>query len=86
MPVAVNIVEDYRLLVGKAVCSLESKISILHKCEECPGKTSLEESLLRVFEALNPEGTVEFEQWVQTDRATLEARQMSVNFIEQAQE
>jgi hypothetical protein len=38
MLAASPIMEDYKAVIGKTVCSLESRYCTLHQCENCPGK------------------------------------------------
>ena len=72
------IVEDYKVLIQKTVCNIESKSCMLHRCEQCPGKAGLEAYLDTVYEDVDPEEIVEFQQWVQTDRTSLESKLMLV--------
>lgn len=76
--------EDYKILIEKTVCSLESKDCMLHRCEECPGEEGLKQFLANIFEDCDPEDVIEFKQWVHTDRDTLDTKQLTTeDFIEE---
>ncbi len=64
---ATSIKEDYKVILQKVVCNIESKDCMLHRCQDCPGREVLENYLASVFEDCSPEDTFEFKQWVYTD-------------------
>lgn len=67
---------DYKVLMGTTVCELESKECMLHRCDKCPGKEGVTAYMANAFSKLDPEQQIEFKQWIFTDRATIEARQL----------
>lgn len=73
-----SITEDYKELIGKTVCDLNSRDCMLRRCDNCPGEEPLHEYLVQIFEDSDPEATIEFKQWIQTDRANLISNQLSV--------
>lgn len=73
-----NIVGDYKTLIKRCVCDMESKECMLHRCEECPGEGALKEYLADFYKDNNPEEIIEFKQWLQTDRHTLDRKQLSI--------
>lgn len=77
------IIEDYKDLISKTVCSLESKEYMLHRCESSPGKEELERFLEKIFEDNDPDDIIMFKQWVHTDRDTLDTKRLTTeDFIE----
>ncbi len=69
---------DYKSLMAKTVCSLESKDCMLHRCDTCPGEEALEEFLLSAVGDFDPEETISFKQWVHTDREALITKQLPI--------
>ena len=70
----VGIKITYHDLLEQLVCSIDSKLCLLHRCANCPGTTGLE-----TFLESKPEGTIlendefiVYKQWISTDRTTLE--------------
>ena len=43
---ALNIPESYKVLMSKLVCSLDSRICMIHRCENCPGNDNLRKFLI----------------------------------------
>ena len=63
---------DYHELYKFIVCDMQNKECMLHQCTQCPKNTSkLEEKLFELIGKLEKEGTIEFNQWVTTDRSDL---------------
>ncbi|KAG8230551.1 hypothetical protein J437_LFUL008374 [Ladona fulva] len=76
-------IEDYNLLMGKVVCDLDTKDCMLQRCKSCPGEEALIDHLEEILEDRDMNETIEFKQWVHTDREPLETNVPSVeNFIE----
>lgn len=71
-----TIKDDYKCLIQKTVCNLESKECMLHRCEDCPGEDGLKEFLAETFKDSDPEELIEFKQWIHTDRDTLDTKQL----------
>lgn len=64
--------DDYKSLMRKIVCSLDSKDCMLQRCESCPGKEALEKYVCDVFDEFDPADQISFKQhWIHTDRHTL---------------
>ena len=79
-PVAV----DYRCLVEKMVCSIESEECMLHRCDKCPGTEMLKANLEEQFKDFQSEDTITFKQWINTYRETLESLQLPAeDFIDE---
>ena len=70
--------------MSKHVCSLNSKLYMMHRCPSCPNKDSLVshlEDLCDVDSSADEE--IRFKQWISTDRTTLHDCCMPVpDFIE----
>lgn len=67
---------DYKMLMSKIVCDVNSRDCMLHKCAKCPGKDALKTFLEQLVgidtdEAVDADEPVTFKQWVNTDRTTL---------------
>ena len=76
-----DIKEDYKLLMEKAVCDLNAKDCMLQRCQNCPGEEALIAYLEEIFK--DWEESIEFKQWVQTNREALETSILTVeNLIE----
>lgn len=84
MLAATSIKDDYKELMDKTVCSLESKNCMLQRCEKCPGKGGLETYLSNMFKDYDPDELIQYKQWIHTDRDTLETHQKAAeDFIEE---
>ena len=55
---------------------MDSKDCMLHRCEMCPGVEPLQTFLNDAFKDCDSVETIEFKQWVHTDRDTLDMRQL----------
>ncbi|XP_047133454.1 uncharacterized protein LOC124811601 [Hydra vulgaris] len=63
---------DYHKLYKFIVCDMQNKECMLHRCTQCPKNTSkLEENLFKLIGQFEEEDTIEFNQWVTTDRSDL---------------
>ena len=73
MLLGANIGINYRTLLEKTVCNLEAKDCMLHKCELCPGGKAVEDYLSTIFAetGTDAEDSIEFKQWVYSDRENL---------------
>lgn len=68
---------DYKDLLAKVVCSVEDMNCMLHRCEDCPGKTAVVNHLMQLLtEKYDDTDTITFKQWVHTDRTSLITQQM----------
>ena len=57
-------------LMASAVCSIENKPFMFHKCEKCPGKGRIEKKL---NELVGDSGNdITYKQWLKTDMCSLE--------------
>ena len=74
----------YHDLIAKMVCSVDSKLCMLHRCSKCPGRNSLQEYFqCKLDSAIFDEMMIHFKHWVSTDRTTLEERIMpTTDFLE----
>ena len=59
---------NYKLLISKVVCNPDSKICMVHRCSNCPGKDALHQYLQEVPHSSDQ---ITFQQWVSTDRTTM---------------
>jgi hypothetical protein len=67
-PINVTYQELYNLIV----CDSENKECMVHRCANCPDNTSkLEEKIYELIGDYEEGDTIEFNQWVTTDRAEL---------------
>ena len=65
----------YHDLLEKIVCSIDSKLCMLHQCDECPGTYGLQQYLKsKPEDAILQDEVVNFKYWISTDRTTLEER------------
>ena len=64
----------YHELMEKLVCSVDSKICMLHRCPSCPGSESLFHFLYEAckLDKVSDEALINYKQWVTTDRTTLQ--------------
>ena len=80
---AIGLEKSYHTLIEKIVCSRESKICMIYRCENCQGVENVEQFL---YDYLNPndpndtnddrendaeETEIEFKQWTMTYRTEL---------------
>ncbi|ESO10181.1 hypothetical protein HELRODRAFT_168053 [Helobdella robusta] len=76
----------YKFWLEKLVCNINSRECMLHRCEECPGKLSVENNLRAIFEeaVISIDNTISFYQWFHDDnRSSLISVQDTVDsFIE----
>ncbi|ESO09924.1 hypothetical protein HELRODRAFT_167749 [Helobdella robusta] len=76
----------YKFWLEKLVCNINSRECMLHRCEECPGKLSVENNLRAIFEeaGISIDNTISFYQWSHDDnRSSLISVQDTVDsFIE----
>ena len=79
---AANIDKNYLDLMAMTVCDLNKKMSIVHRCERCPGANALKHYLEEMFvDWLEEE--ISFQQWQGTDRAILNTQTTSTEeFLE----
>lgn len=64
----------YHELMEKLVCSVESKLCMIHRCPSCPGALVLASFLEAVckIDDFNAGEVLKYKQWVTTDRTTLQ--------------
>ena len=64
---------DYKKILEKMVCSFENRDCMLHFCKLCPGRRAIHDYLTNLCTALDFsfEGSIEYKQWLHTDRTTL---------------
>lgn len=74
---AAHITDDYKTLLEKSICNLDSKHCMLHRSEFCPGKEALEKYLSDLLNDLDPDEPISFKQWIYTDCDTLHTCQLS---------
>ena len=70
---------DYKCLIEKIVCDIESKECMLHCCDKCPGNEMLKAYLEEQFKDFESDETITFKQWIKVDRETLESLQLPVD-------
>ena len=61
----------YKDLMGKLVCNIDNRECMMHRCESCPGSSSLKAFLDDQLEDLDNGAEFHYCQWDTTDRTTL---------------
>ena len=59
----------YHNLLDQLVCSTDSNLCMIHRCDNCPGITKLQEFLQKKIS--DEVDQIKYKQWVSTDRTTL---------------
>jgi len=77
MLIASPLDNDYKLLMSKLVCDIESSDCMLRRCDACPGKEALSDFLQETFNEIEIDEIV-LKQWVQTDRAVMQTRKLGI--------
>ena len=76
LPIDANYQELFKLIV----CDPENKECMIHRCSNCPTTADLlEEKLYELIGDIDEDETIEFNQWVNTDRADLITQRVSVH-------
>ena len=72
MYVAMNLPHNYRQLIEMCASDVDNYDCIMWHCDACPDKSILK-SFLRneLLKTINPDDTVQFPQWLSTDRSQL---------------
>jgi len=79
----------YKELLNIMVCSVEERQCMLRECDMCPGREGVVDYLTKLFDDadMDLDDSVEFKQWVHTDRTTLTNISMAVEgFVEHVAE
>ena len=71
-------IPDYKTCLAALRCSPATTECFLGNCSECPGSEKLREAVLNIMDA-NLIDTVEFRQWMTTDRANLETKVLPID-------
>ena len=72
---------SYRQMMAAVVCDVNSKICMIHRCENCPGEDNLVELLQNSFD--ETDDIIHFQQWESTDRTQIVTMSLPVDeFIE----
>ena len=81
MITALPITTTYYDLMKFLVCSLDNKICMLHRCEQCPRTEALQKYLESVFDDndLSANDHLQYKQWVCTDHTTLQTLSYTLN-------
>ena len=77
---------NYKDLMAKLVCSLESRDCMIHRCKNCPSKFNLVDYLESVLETedMDPDDTIVFKQWGHDNHSKLSDFTLPVSeFIEE---
>lgn len=77
LPVEQNF--ECKQLISHIVCNKESKECMLHRCENCPGKSALKNFLQKQIVDYDCDTFITFKQWVHTDRTTIIAQQLLID-------
>ena len=72
LPTDNNITVTYHDLMEKMVCSVESKMCMIHRCPACPGTDGLLSYLESLCNSHAQDEIVHFKQWLTVDRTTLQ--------------
>ena len=66
-------ITDYKDLLAQMVCDVTRRDCMMHSCDACPGKTALNEYLMKIFTENNvdTDDSICYKQWLHTDRTTL---------------
>jgi len=64
---------DYKELLSSMVCSLDNRTCMMQGCDECPGRSALEDYLSELFsdDDMDMDDSISFKQWVHTDGTAL---------------
>ena len=62
---------SYKDLMSYIVCDIEDKNCMMHRCDKCPGKSSLKKFIEEKFQEINFEDEISYKQWESTDRTIL---------------
>lgn len=68
---AIPIKETYHDLIKIITCNINNRACMLRLCDNCPPSSMLQTHLEREIEDFDPDETVQYSQWVSTDRMTL---------------
>ena len=72
---------DYKDILMKCVCNVESRDCMLHYCSNCPGRDSLKEMLEEMFDQANTDldDTVNYQQWTHGGQSKLQTVEQTVS-------
>ena len=64
---------DYKDVICKAVCNIDTRNCMLHVCENCPGKQGIQNYLINCFTNNENEldEDISYMHWISTDRTTM---------------
>ena len=91
---AIGLEKSYNEIIEMIICSRESKVCMIHRCNLCPGIQVVQNFLMQFLKQAqepeeyfesdeNEELTTDFKQWTTTDRIDLLTMKLSLNeFIE----
>ncbi len=68
MVAALPCVVDYKSLMTKLVCSLDSRDCMIHRCKNCPPKSNLAKFLESILES-NDLNSSTYKQWIHENHA-----------------
>lgn len=69
---------NIKILMEKCVCNMNNKQCMLQQCRKCPGINGISNFLQLMLES-DCRDIINFSQWVQTDRSTLEILSLSID-------
>ena len=78
---AIGLEDSYQTLIEMIVCNYESKVCMVHRCQDCPGILRVShflETYLRGKDDEYIDSEVSFKQWVTTDRSNLTMQTLPV--------
>ena len=82
---SVKLDKDHHELTDMLVCSRESKECMVHRCQECPNSSNLENYLSKELKPQNEdaatanESHIHFQQWVNVDRSELVSKILPIS-------
>ena len=84
MLVAMNSFSNYRQIMKLCVCDVDRYDCIMGHCDNCPDLSVLKSFLTNeLLKIIDPDDTIQFSQWVSTDRSQLVEEESEFNdFIE----
>ena len=79
MLVVMNLCHNYRQIMEMCVCDVDSNDCMMGHCDDCLNPSVLKSFLRRkLLKTIDPDETVQFSQWVSSDRSQLSKKKASL--------